>query len=255
MILLLVSTHAPLIRHACQQADDDAHTLITAGTVADAIKACKLHQPAMILLDITSVDGTFFVDKLDELYRHRILPTLIILSQTAQPADAILAFGIGGFVRYDDAHLPPLSSLITHAQRPTLAQMPPHQPAIIVRSHRGDERIFIDDIWYCQAEHKYTKIHHRHGITLTDDTLKSLEAAHPDALVRIHRHTLVGIRHIKQICTQPSPSHDDDDKDGLAQDKYQLLLHPVATPLAISRRCLPTLRVKLANPSTTPPHP
>lgn len=253
MILLLISTHAPLIRHARQLASDDAHTLITASTVTGAVKACKLHQPVIILLDIDSVDVLSFVQQLSVLYRHSTQPTLIILSQVAQPCDGVLELGVGGFARYDDTQMPPLASLISHAQRPTLAQIPPQQSTIIIRSHRGDERILIDDIWYCQAEQKYTKIHHRHGVTLTDKTLKSLETTYSNDLIRIHRHTLVGIRHIQQISSANghksynNSRHDNNHDGDKPQDKHWLLLYPLDEPFAISRRCLPKLRLRLSD--------
>ncbi len=231
MIILLVSTYATLIQHAHQTTSNDAHTLITVGTVPDAIKACKLHQPAIIMLDISSANLSCFADEFSKCYQQTTRPTLIILSQTKPPSEEILALGIGGFARYDDNHLPPLLSLITHAQKPTLAQQSPNQPTIITHTHRGRERIFIDDVLYCQSEQKYTKIHHKHGVTYIDSPLKSLALTYPSDFIRIHRHTLASVRHIRQI----------------SNDGTKLTLYGMAEPLIISRRCLPALRLRLAN--------
>ncbi|MCL7945598.1 LytTR family DNA-binding domain-containing protein [Marinobacter sp. ATCH36] len=70
---------------------------------------------------------------------------------------------------------------------------------LAVRTHRGTELIDIRGILYCEADQKYVTIHHLRGETVTDYTLKELENTYPQHLLRIHRHTLVGVRFIQAI--------------------------------------------------------
>lgn len=70
---------------------------------------------------------------------------------------------------------------------------------IAVRTHRGTELIDIRGILYCEADQKYVTIHHVRGETVTDYTLKELENTYPQHLLRIHRHTLVGVRFIQAL--------------------------------------------------------
>lgn len=70
---------------------------------------------------------------------------------------------------------------------------------LAVRTHRGTELIDIRGILYCEADQKYVTIHHVRGETVTDYTLKELENTYPQHLLRIHRHTLVGVRFIQAL--------------------------------------------------------
>lgn len=70
---------------------------------------------------------------------------------------------------------------------------------LAVRTHRGTELIDIGGILYCEADQKYVTIHHVRGETVTDYTLKELENTYPQQLLRIHRHTLVGVRFIQAL--------------------------------------------------------
>jgi two-component system response regulator AlgR len=70
---------------------------------------------------------------------------------------------------------------------------------VAVRTHRGTELIDLADIRYCEADQKYVTLHHSRGETVCDYTLKELEQAYPEHLLRIHRHTLVGVRFIQAL--------------------------------------------------------
>ncbi|MDX1456469.1 MAG: LytTR family DNA-binding domain-containing protein [Marinobacter sp.] len=70
---------------------------------------------------------------------------------------------------------------------------------LAIRSQRGTELIDMAQVYYCEADQKYVTVHHSQGETLTDHTLKELEAAFPAHLLRIHRHTLVGVRYIRRL--------------------------------------------------------
>ncbi|WP_372971174.1 LytR/AlgR family response regulator transcription factor [Marinobacter sp.] len=74
-----------------------------------------------------------------------------------------------------------------------------HIEQLAIRTHRGTELIDIRGILYCEADQKYVTIHHVRGETVTDYTLKELENTYPQHLLRIHRHTLVGVRFIQAL--------------------------------------------------------
>lgn len=73
---------------------------------------------------------------------------------------------------------------------------------LAIRTHRGTELIDIQGILYCEADQKYVTIHHLRGETVTDYTLKELESTYSQYLLRIHRHTLVGVRYIRALLKQ-----------------------------------------------------
>ncbi|MEX2475356.1 LytR/AlgR family response regulator transcription factor [Marinobacter sp.] len=75
---------------------------------------------------------------------------------------------------------------------------------LAIRSHRGTELIDIGAILYCEADQKYVTIHHTRGETVSDYTLKELENAFPQSLLRIHRHTLVGADFIQALSRSSS---------------------------------------------------
>lgn len=94
---------------------------------------------------------------------------------------------------------------------------------LAVRTHRGTELIDLDTILYCEADQKYVTLHHTRGETLCDYTLKELEQAYPQQLLRIHRNTLVGVRFIRGL-QRGSDGH------------HSLALKGLSAELPVSRR-------------------
>ncbi len=107
-------------------------------------------------------------------------------------------------------------------------------PRIAVRTHRGTELIELDRIAYCTADQKYVTLVHDQGETVTDFTLKELEAQYPDTFLRIHRRTLVGRSHIKGLV-----------KD--AEGQPRVILRDRNDRLDVSRRLAPEIRQWLSN--------
>lgn len=100
---------------------------------------------------------------------------------------------------------------------------------LAIRTHRGTELIDIRGILYCEADQKCVTIHHVRGETVTDFTLKELENTYPEHLLRIHRHTLVGVRFIRALLR----SHDGQNVIDLTDSYGQL---PVSRRHATSVR-------------------
>lgn len=120
---------------------------------------------------------------------------------------------------------------VNRVQRSALAP-PRGDTTLAIRTHRGTELVDIRQVFYCQADQKYVTLIHQHGETLTDLTLKELEAAYPDSLLRIHRNTLVGQRYVKALL-----------RDG--EGRYQVQLHTSPRLLTVSRRHAASLKAWL----------
>ncbi len=98
-----------------------------------------------------------------------------------------------------------------------------------VRTHRGTELIDLTTVVYCQADQKYVTLHHLHGQTLCDYTLKDLEQSYADQLLRVHRNTLVNTRFIQALHRN-------------ANGQATLILRDGRGELAVSRRHASELR-------------
>ncbi|MAL97219.1 LytR/AlgR family response regulator transcription factor [Hydrocarboniclastica marina] len=120
---------------------------------------------------------------------------------------------------------------VNRVQRAALAQ-PATDITLAVKTHRGTELIDMRQVFFCEADQKYVTLVHQGGETLTDLTLKELEAAYPDSLLRIHRNTLVGQRYIKALVRDNS-------------GHYFVQLHTTPRRLNVSRRHAASLKTWL----------
>lgn len=76
------------------------------------------------------------------------------------------------------------------ARRPQAS--PPTRGAWLrARSGNDEVRVALGDVLYLLADDKYVEVHHAAGMWLIDESLRQLEIAHPDRLVRLHRNCLV----------------------------------------------------------------
>ena len=57
----------------------------------------------------------------------------------------------------------------------------------------------IEDVLYFLADQKYVTVRHRGGEDLIEESLKSLEEEFDPDFLRIHRNSLVAVRHIASI--------------------------------------------------------
>ncbi len=123
------------------------------------------------------------------------------------------------------------------ASRPNAAR-PVELPRSKPRTHlsarlRGSLRLIpVGEIVYLQADEKYVCVHHAHGEDLIEESLKSLESEFGEMFLRIHRNCLIAAGALTELRRAT---------DGQAN----VVLRGVATPLEVSRRCLPLLREKL----------
>jgi two-component system, LytTR family, response regulator AlgR len=105
----------------------------------------------------------------------------------------------------------------------TAARVPAHRLHISIRGRDGIKLIPIEEVFYFQADQKYTTVKHRNGEDLIEDSLKSLEEEFSADFVRIHRNALVNTRHLERIAR---------DADG----QHFVRLRGLADALEVSRR-------------------
>jgi len=162
------------------------------GSVADgeaALEACATLLPDVILLDIEmpGLGGTAVARRLAEAPMR---PQVVFC--TAYEQHALSAFDLGA----TDYLLKPVraerldEALDRAATR--LKPVPAAQSAWLrARSGADEVRVRLDDVLYLLADEKYVAVHHDGGMWLIDDSLRQLETAHGERLVRLHRNCLV----------------------------------------------------------------
>jgi two-component system, LytTR family, response regulator AlgR len=57
----------------------------------------------------------------------------------------------------------------------------------------------VEDIYYFAADQKYVTVRHRTGSDLIDESLRALAAEFAADFVRIHRNSLVAVRHVRAV--------------------------------------------------------
>jgi two-component system response regulator AlgR len=90
----------------------------------------------------------------------------------------------------------------------------------------------VNEILYFQADQKYVTLVLADGEEITDETLKELETEFPDDFIRIHRNTLVALKHLQRI--------------EVTEDGHSLAwLANRGQPLPISRRLVAEVKRRL----------
>ncbi len=103
---------------------------------------------------------------------------------------------------------------------------------ICVKKAKGLRLVPIGDVIAFQADQKYVTLMLADGEEVIDETLKELEAEFPDLFVRVHRNTLVAVRHVQRVETL---------EDG---GSFAWIQHR-SEPLPVSRRLIADLKRRL----------
>lgn len=211
---VLIADDEPLARERIRRLIDELPDFSVCAEAADGNEVLALTaatSPDVVLLDIRmpGTDGIEAAERLGSLDK----PPAIIFC-TAYDHYAITAFEVQA-VAYllKPVRREALADALTRASRVNRLQLQAIQAQeqeqagqLAIRSHRGTELIDLAQVLYCEADQKYVTIHHSRGESVTDHTLKELESRFADDLLRIHRHTLVGVRHIQSL-TRNSEGH------------------------------------------------
>lgn len=188
---VLVVDDEPLARARMAALLGECAGVEVVGSVGDgesALAALDELQPDALLLDINmpGTDGVALAQRL----AGRARPQVIFC--TAYEAHALKAFELGA-VDYllKPVRLDRLRDALQRAQR-RLADAP-REPAAYLRGRlRGEQvRIALDEVICLLADEKYVVVQHRRGELLIEDSLRQLEEAYPDQLIRLHRNCLV----------------------------------------------------------------
>jgi two-component system response regulator AlgR len=153
-----------------------------------ALAALGELQPDALLLDINmpGIDGVALAQRL----AGRARPQVIFC--TAYEAHALKAFELGAAdYLLKPVRLDRLRDALQRAER-RLADAPREPVAYLHGRLRGEQvRIALDEVICLLADEKYVVVQHRRGELLIEDSLRQLEEAYPDQLIRLHRNCLV----------------------------------------------------------------
>ena len=225
----LIVDDEPLARARMAVLLDECAGVEVVGSVDDgeaALAALHALQPDVLLLDINmpGIDGVSLAQRL----AGRTRPQVIFC--TAYEAHALKAFELGATdYLLKPVRLERLREALQRAQR--RLDDTPREPVAYLHGRLGGEqvRIALDEVLCLLAEEKYVVVQHRGGELLIEDSLRQLEEAYPDQLIRLHRNCLVPPSRLLGIRT-------------LADGHVLARLDGTDSSPEISRRNLPAVR-------------
>ena len=177
-----------------------------AGNGNEALDACTRLLPDVVLLDIRmpgmdGIEAARHLNALDE-------PPAVVFV-TAHDEHALAAFeaqALGYLLK--PVRQEKLARAIQRAARvaaPQLlrvaeqSQLGRRRQQIAARLGEQLRLIPVEDIYYFAAGQKYVTVRHRGGSDLIDESLRALAAEFAPDFVRIHRNSLVAVRHVGAI--------------------------------------------------------
>lgn len=226
---VLIVDDEPLARARLAALLGECEGVEIVGSVSDgeaALGSLGELQPDVLLLDINmpGLSGTAVAQRL----AGRPRPQVIFC--TAYEAHALKAFELGA-VDYllKPVRLERLRDALQRARR-RLVDAPREPTAYLHGRLRGEQvRIALAEVICLLADEKYVVVQHRRGELLIEESLRQLEDAHPDQLIRLHRNCLVPPARLLGIKT-------------LADGRVLARLDGTELSPEISRRNLPAVR-------------
>ncbi len=185
---------------------DDVTVAGEAANGREALEMCVRLEPDVVLLDIRmpGMDGI-------EAARH--LNTLedppAVIFTTAYEEYALEAFetqAVGYLLK--PVRREKLERALRHAARvagPQLLRLAEQsdlgrrRSQICARLGEQLRLIPVEDIYYFSAGQKYVTVRHRGGSDLIDESLRALAVEFAPDFVRIHRNSLVSLRHVRCV--------------------------------------------------------
>jgi two-component system, LytTR family, response regulator AlgR len=226
---VLIVDDEPLARARLAALLGECRDVEVVGSVADgeaALESLGDTQPDVLLLDINmpGISGTALAQRLANCKRP------VVVFCTAYESHALHAFELGAV----DYLLKPvrqerLNEALQRA-RQRLQHAPRESGGYLHGRLRGEQvRVALDDVVCLLAEEKYVVVQHRGGQLLLEESLRQLEEAYPDTLIRLHRNCLVPAQRLIGLKT-------------LADGRVLARLGGTELMPEVSRRNLPALR-------------
>jgi two-component system response regulator AlgR len=206
---LLIVDDEPPARERLRRLLDELGEVAVVGEAAsgeEAVELCQRLAPDVVLLDIRmpGMDGI-------EAARH--LTTLdeppAVIFTTAHDEHALEAFetqAVGYLLK--PVRREKLARAVRHAARvasPQLrrlaerSQLGRRRGQICARTGQRVTMIPIEDVLYFAAGQKYVTVYSRAGEALIEESLRSLDEEFAPDFVRIHRNSLVALRHVAAL--------------------------------------------------------
>lgn len=208
MRILIVDDEQPARDRLSQLIRDSGqHEVVAeAGNGKQAIELAEELQPDVVLLDIRmpGVDG---IETAHHLNTMESPPAVVFATAYDEYAiDAFDARAIGYVmkpVRRErlERALEQAARISGNALQQLSAdqKMQSQRQHVCTREHGQLRLIPITDVRYFNADQKYVTVHHSDGQSLIDDSLKQLEEEFAGRFVRIHRNSLVAVKHIDRL--------------------------------------------------------
>jgi two-component system, LytTR family, response regulator AlgR len=178
---------------------DDVESVASVADGEAALAACAEHHPDLLLLDINmpGLDGTELARRLAQ----RPDPPQVVFC-TAYEQYATRAFDLG-VVDYllKPVRLERLREALERARHRVARPAGGSVPALTVRLRDEQQRIPLTDVICLQADDKYVTVHHEGGQALIEESLRQLEQAWPEHLLRVHRNCLVSVARLLGLRT------------------------------------------------------
>lgn len=218
---------------------DGARVIGEAATGREALDKVQALAPDVVLLDVGMPD----MDGIETARHLSALPQPpAVVFTTAYDEYALAAFeaqAIGYLlkpVRHDK-----LAAALATARRlsrplPTALSAGTRRSHFAARARDQLKLVPVADVLACVADQKYVTLHHRDGIDLIEESLRSIEEEFGSDFVRVHRNALAAVRHVAAV-----------DRD--AEGRYHVRLRDSELRLEVSRRLASDLLRRL-NPSS-----
>jgi two-component system response regulator AlgR len=161
------------------------------GMAADseqALSAIAAHAPDLLLLDINmpGMDGAALAARLAPLGRP------LVVFSTAYENHALKAFELGAIdYLLKPVRLERLRESLARARSRLQAGAPETHDFLLGRLRGEQVRIALEQVICLLAEEKYVVVQHASGQLLLEESLRQLEDAYPQRLLRLHRNCLV----------------------------------------------------------------
>ncbi|MCE5232811.1 MAG: LytTR family DNA-binding domain-containing protein [Mizugakiibacter sp.] len=227
---ILIADDEPLARARLAALLGECAGAELVGAVGDgeaALAACAELKPDVLLLDIElpGLDGLGIARRLAALPA----PPQVVFC-TAYEAHALEAYEL----RAADYLLKPVRvERLREALKRAGAlrgDAGANARAYLVARMGGElKRVPLDEVVYLLADEKYVAVHHVGGVLLLEDSLRTLEQAHPERLARLHRNCLVPVERLLGL-------------KALADGRIVARLAGAEVTPEVSRRNLPALR-------------